>query len=333
MQALALVTGASGFIGSELVRELNRRGLRVRVLLRKSSSQKNLEGCAYEVAHGDITQPSTLVEAVNGVDYVFHLAGLLFAADSKALYRVNGNGTGALAAACAKQKKLVRRFVYVSSLAAGGPALLNVPRTEAMADEPVSDYGKSKLAGETELAKFPQLSWVVIRPPVVFGPRDRGILEFVKVVNAGVIPSFRPTSTSQKDKTFSVIHVEDLVRGILECAFTERNVSKEKFFLADPSILTWSQVMAQIQTALGKRAVKLTLPPWIGFALSRVYSGASKVLGINLPFNTDKWEELRQDNWICSSAKAKAFFGFQTQRDHLVALPETVRWYKEQRWI
>src|SRR5205823_1417576 len=115
--AIALVTGASGFIGSTLIEELNRRGIGVRALLRRTSSDANLKGLDYTRAEGSLADFESLKKAASGVDYVFHLAGVTSAPNRAAYFEHNAEGTERLARAAAEANPGLKRFVYVSSLA------------------------------------------------------------------------------------------------------------------------------------------------------------------------------------------------------------------------
>src|SRR4051812_22367787 len=143
----ALVTGASGFIGSALIEELSTLGFEVHALMRRSSSAANLEGLKYERIEGDLYDVASLRAAIKGqgMNYVFHLAGLTAARNREAYLKANATPVGNLAQAVSDEGGALSRFVFVSSLAAGGPVTSLAPRTEEQADAPVSCYGESKL--------------------------------------------------------------------------------------------------------------------------------------------------------------------------------------------
>ncbi|HLB24926.1 MAG TPA: NAD-dependent epimerase/dehydratase family protein, partial [Nitrospirota bacterium] len=187
----ALVTGGTGFIGSHLVEALLKKGYSVRCLVRDLAKQGWLAGLDVELVTGDCNEPATLEGAVDGVDYVFHVAGITKAARGETYYSVNGEGTKNVALAAAGSAGL-RKLVYVSSQAAAGPSRQGRPRKEDDPPGPVSDYGRSKLMGERyclELADRVDLA--IVRPTSVYGPRDRDIYTFFRMVSRGYRTTFR----------------------------------------------------------------------------------------------------------------------------------------------
>ena len=188
MSKLALVTGGQGFIGSHLCGRLISAGHRVRVLARPSSGLTNLDGLPVEVVRGDLTGDGSLAQAVAGVDWVFHLAGALKGFSQEELLRVNRDGTKRLVEACAAHTPDLSRFVLVSSLAAAGPSASGgLPRTEDAPPAPLTWYGKSKLEAEMVVLKA-GLPFTILRPPIVFGPRDRDVFSYFQIAKAGVLP-------------------------------------------------------------------------------------------------------------------------------------------------
>jgi nucleoside-diphosphate-sugar epimerase len=333
MALKALVTGGSGFIGSEVIRQLLAKGIAVRALLRKTSSRRNLEGLEYETATGDLNDLEALKKAVAGVDYVFHIAGALVGKNREELFLHNSEGTSKLAQACAEANPKLKRFVYVSSLAASGPASSLDPKTESDPEAPVSDYGASKLGGEKELEKWSKdFATTVIRPPAVYGPRDTGILEFVKFVNNGVTPVFSAKS-HDGHKYLSIIHVEDLVQGIVLAGLADGQSKKEVFFLSGDNIFSWADLFGVMAEALGKKTVRVPIPIPALTGLAAFYGVMTRIFNKSFPLTLDKIKELRQDYWICSNERAKKVLGFKPRWEIKPGITQTVGWYKENGWI
>ncbi len=174
---MILVTGGSGFIGGHLVEALCSRGERVRCLVRRK-----LNDAGAEVVLGDLVSGAGVEEALEGVDLVMHLAGVTKALRVEDYYLGNVHATEKLALAVAARGI---RMVHVSSLAAVGPSLDGTPVGEDDEARPVTHYGKSKLEGERIVRRLLPDA-VIVRPPVVYGPRDTDVFQVLKPLSRGI---------------------------------------------------------------------------------------------------------------------------------------------------
>jgi len=212
--ATVLVTGASGFIGGHLVEALVRRGDRVRCLVRPSSRTELLQAMDVELLRGELSDPQGLRRAIAGTDVVYHVAGLTTARHARELRRVNAEGVAQLQAACAAQVT-PPVHVLVSSVAAAGPAARGRLRYEHDQPAPISTYGKSKRAGEMMAARWArEVPTTVVRPGVVFGPRNRellGAFRSIRRYRIHVVPSWSPPR-------LSFIYVTDLAEILIRAA-------------------------------------------------------------------------------------------------------------------
>lgn len=330
---IALVTGGTGFIGSRLIEMLNRRGWTVRTLMRRTSSDRNLKGCQFTRVEGDISDLESLRNAIEGVDVIFHLAGVITARDREGYFKFNAQGTHNLVKAALEAKKRPSRFVYVSSLAAGGPMSMNRPRTENDPDAPVSVYGESKREGERELlAAKDQLHSVILRPPIVYGPRDVGVFQFVQpIARYNVIPLLRGAEGSGK-KYYSAIYVDDLCE--LAIAAAERDVpSGSIFYATGDGVTTLREMMDTIALLLGRKPLRLPVPPAVLKAGAWACDWISKASGKSFALSRDKLNELTPDYWICSNSKAREQLGFTPRFDFSRGMSEAIKWYREKGWI
>ncbi len=318
----ALVTGATGFIGSHLTEALVKKGFEVICLVRSTSNLKYLEDLNVRLVTGNCSQVESLYEAVSGVDYVFHLAGLTKAGCEADFLSANEKGTGNLLQAVLRKNTAVKRFVYISSLAAAGPSSDGVPLKEDCSALPVSFYGKSKLAGEQLVLNHrDDLPVVVIRPPAVYGPRDKDMLVFFKMVKAGVAPVW---GTSH----YSFIYIEDLIHGILLSAL-DKNVGGEIFFMSDGVIYSSDDIINAIADAVQKRPVKFKIPRFIMSVAGLI----SERFGKSSIINADKIRELKHLNWVCDMSKAAERLKFEPRVKIKEGVRWTADWYRIHQWL
>jgi len=319
---LALVTGGQGFIGSHLCERLLAAGHRVRVLARPGSSLANLEGLPVETVRGDLGE-GDLAPALAGAQWVFHLAGALKGFREADLMRVNRDGTRRLLAACLAQAPQAR-FLLVSSLAAAGPSATR-PRTEADPPLPLTWYGRSKLAAEREVLAS-GLASVILRPPVVFGPRDRDVLGYFRMARSGLLPV--PGAGGRR---YSLIYAPDLADGLLRAAETPC-APGTVFHLTGPD-RTWAEFGLGIAAALGRPARVLRLPEP---ALRLCGHGAdlwARLRGRPGIFSSQKVIEMLAPGWVASPDRAAQALGWVAPTALDQALAATVAWYRNHGWL
>ena len=324
---LALVTGGQGFVGSHLCERLTAVGHRVRVLARATSDLSALEGLDVEVVRGDLGADGDLRGAVEGVDWVFHVAGALMGLREEDLVRVNRDGTHRLTEACRAHAPRLSRFVFVSSLAAAGPSPGGaVPVLEDAPSSPVTWYGRSKLEAEVVL-RGSGLPSIILRPPVVFGPRDREVYKYFKIARRGILPV-----PGGRDRSYSLVFAPDLAEGILKAAETP-TPSGEVLHLTGPEVVTWSELGRKIAAALGTRDRVLHLPESLVRAAGHVADLASRLRGRPNIFSSQKVIEMLAPAWVASPQKAKEVLGWTAPTPLDEALALTVRWYREHGWL
>jgi nucleoside-diphosphate-sugar epimerase len=333
-----LVTGASGFIGQHLVRRLIERGDRVSCLVRAASRIDELRSSGARLIVGDATDRAGMERALaeSQVDVVFHLAGLLKAVRTADFARVNAGGVESVAAACAGRAERPA-LIVVSSLAASGPCAGDQLRVEGDSPAPVSAYGRSKLGGEMAAARHAgEMEITIVRPPIVFGPGDRGVLEmFRPIAHSGihVVPG-------REERRVSLIHVADLVAFLLLAAEKSERLRLDGapgqgvYFVAAEHDPTYAELGQAIARALGKkRATVVHMPgPLVrlvglcGDSLGRLRQRAGWV-------NSDKMAEALAGSWMCSSAKAHTQLGWSPAAILAERLRETAQWYLQAGWL
>jgi dihydroflavonol-4-reductase len=325
-----LLTGISGFVGSTLCDQLNLRDHKVKALVRSNSSKANIERAEFEPVLGDLRHPESLLSAVADVDVVYHVAGLVTARSKEEFFAANEQGTRNLLSACLKGRTTPPHFVYVSSLAAAGPSSPSRPHEEGDICAPVSNYGASKLAGEKAcLAEAAKLPITILRPPAVYGPRDKGMFTFFQSISRGLLPLLKDNSEPRR---FSFIHVEDLAQGILQAGQRQLN-SAEVFYLTGPETPTWPEAMGLITAALERQPLRFPLAPSVLRLAAFACDGWSSVSGKALPLSSDKYNELVAPAWTCSGLKAESMIGFRPSWKLADGLKQTAQWYKLRGWL
>jgi nucleoside-diphosphate-sugar epimerase len=317
------------------VRDLVNQGYQVRVLLRNSSSLENLKDLKFERANGMLSDLPSLELALKDVDLVFHVAGVVAAKSKADYFLANAEGTKNLALASLKSGSRLKRVIYLSSLAAAGPSeSLQKPNEEHHVSRPVSAYGESKLEGEREILKFAKdLPITIIRPPIVYGPKDRGLFVILKTVARGLKPLVRG-GTETGDKYYSVVHVDDLCRGIILAAQDSATPSGEVYYLASDEIYKYKDILNSASLALGQKfALNLSVPSGVVRAAGEIAHRLSQLTGQALPLNRDKVNEILPDFWICSNQKAKLAFRFNPEYNLWKGMEQTIQWYKKNGWL
>lgn len=327
----ALVTGASGFIGTHLVERLIHQGVSVKCLVRETSDLGRLKPLDPDFVYGDVMEPDSLSPAVADCDLVFHVAGLTKSVPASVMWQVNEVGVRNVAEACADRES-PPTLVALSSLAAAGPAPPDRPLSELDPTKPVSKYGISKLKGEEAAFEFAgRVPTSIVRAPIVFGEGDLDGLALFKCISncrLHMLPTMR-------DYRYSFIHAADLCDAMIQVASEGERISRSGsdsgiFFAAAEQNPTYGNYGRMIGSAMGLKVViplpNLPTTIWLIGAVSELYA---RVSGRAQIMNWDKTREALAGSWACSAQRLNDQVGFRTEFPMEQRLSQTVKWYVE----
>ncbi|HNW59971.1 MAG TPA: NAD-dependent epimerase/dehydratase family protein [bacterium] len=322
-----LVTGSNGFIGSALVERLIAAGHEVRCLVRRTSDLTWLQGLPVEYVEADLNDAQDLGRIVRGAERIYHLAGVTKSRDAAGYLQGNYQTTVQLLEACRACGRPDLRFVYVSSQAAAGPSGAAAVEEEDP-PRPISLYGRAKLRAEEAVTAYAQEHFAtIVRPPSVYGPRDRDIFVYFKAVALGVL--LLPGDGGQQ---ISLVHVDDLVDGIILAGETGQARGRVYFLSADdPS--DWRSFGAAIADALHKKPLVLRVPLFLMPPVAFFSMLGGRVTGKPALLNRDKVAEMRQPGWVCSNARARRELGFRPRIGLEAGVAATAAWYRKMGWL
>jgi len=320
----ALVTGGTGFVGSHLIDALLRRGDEVSALVRTPARAAGLADRGVRLVTGDLDALEALRQAAEGADVVYHVAGRVAARDDAEFLQANRQGTVNLLSAA--RDTGTPRFVFVSSLAAAGPAPRGAPLAGDEPPRPVTAYGRSKLAGE-EVVRAAPLPWVILRPPMVYGPRDTEVLKLFKLARWGVAPIF-----GKGDQELSAVFGPDLAEALIAAGISPNAVGRT-YLPCHPDVFTSRAFARAVGTAVGREALILSVPEPIGRGLLAAIGGAAKLTGTASILSSEKADEFFETAWTGDPAALMRDTGWVPGTDLPTGLAETMAWYRAEGWL
>ncbi|MCC9138600.1 NAD-dependent epimerase/dehydratase family protein [Pontibacter silvestris] len=330
MSERILITGASGFVGYHLIEAALQAGLEVYAAVRPSSEVAHLKPFDLKFTSLDFSNVNALKQELEEkqYQYIIHAAGITKARSEQEYNKVNAEFTKNLALAASDADILLKKFVFVSSLAALGPIAYKdaAPIHELSPAQPVTGYGRSKLLAEKYLSEIKKLPLVVLRPTAVYGPREKDIFILMKTLNKGLDPYI-----SRQMQRLSFVYVADLAKVALEALKAKEN--HVSYNVSDGNSYNRYALADITKRLLGKKAVRVHLPMSVVRIVAKVletaYANGEKVPVLN----KEKLNELTAENWNCSIDRIKKDLGFMPEYDLEKGLSQTLRWYKEHKWL
>jgi dihydroflavonol-4-reductase len=332
MQSMTvLVTGATGFLGASLVRQLLARGDAVRVTARRGSDRSNIAGLDVEVVEADLSDPKTLPAACKGIAALYHCAAdyRLWVRNPAAMLRTNVDGSVALVRAAAAAG--ATRIVYTSSVAALGITKNATPgdeETPVQYADMVGIYKQSKYLAEEAvraLVQSEKAPVVIVNPSTPIGPRDikptptgRIIVEAAN----GKMPAFVQTG-------LNIAHVDDVARGHI-LAFEKGRIGAR--YILGGEDLTLEQILHSVCAAVGRKAPTIKLPIAAVLPIAYAAEMAACLLPHWEPFATVDGVKMARKLMYFSSAKAIKELGY-TSRPAAEALQDAVMWFQQHGYI
>jgi nucleoside-diphosphate-sugar epimerase len=326
MRGKLLITGGSGFVAYHIICRALQEGLEVHVSTRPSSATVHLKELDINYSTLNFADPGSLQKELEQkqYDYIIHAAGSTRASSQEQYNLVNAVYTSNLAKAASVAEIPLKKFVFVSSLAAVGPSQAGMIN-ENVPMQPVTGYGKSKLLAEQMLKELPGLPLIIFRPTAVYGPREKDILMVFKTISRGLEPYI-----GRKEQELSFVYVKDLAKLMVSSLDSE--ISGKAYNISDGNIYDKYALAAITKSIINKKTFRLHLPVGLIRMIAGVLEAAGSINRNTPALNREKIAELTA-SWACNIEPAKADLNFNPAYDLQAGLKETLEWYQENKWL
>lgn len=319
------ITGANGFVGSNLTRFLMKDGHEVTALVRKTANV-SLIPVKSKVIEIDYHNEESIHSAFLKQDIIIHTAALTRADNWEEMKDINVSLTEKVVNAV-NEIKSVKQLIFISSQAAAGMGDKNKPKTEEDIPKPITWYGKSKLLAEEIVKNRLQKEWTIIRPVSVYGPGDKDFLQTFKLMKNHI-----SVSLGIRDKYVSLIYIDELNQFISKCIHN-KVAYHQVFFASDGRTYTHKMFTNAMQNAVHTFSLHVTVPDALLFYVAALGELRNKLQPKSSLVSIQKFKELRGRYWTVSIDKARKLLDFNPKPNLTHYLHSTWIWYKEQGWL
>lgn len=326
-----LITGASGFVGSFLVEEALKRDLEIYAGVRSTSSRKYLQDKRiniFELDFENLRELRSRLQSIN-FEYIIHNAGVVTVNDKQDFFKYNTDLTTNFAQILQEVQPNLKKFTYISSAAAYGPADNQIGDfvKESDTPHPIDTYGQSKLKAEKWLKNQANLPYLIFRPTGVYGPRETEIFTFFKAFNQGL-----EGHIGRSPQKMAFIYVKDLVKVVLDGTLSDK--TQKGYFVSDGNSYPTQDLGKYAAKILNKKPfLKINIPISIVKVVAAIGEGVGKLTGKMPPLNLEKVKTLKAKNWQVDIVPLQNDFNFAPAYNLNKGLAETLMWYKENNWL
>ncbi|MHA1339811.1 MAG: NAD-dependent epimerase/dehydratase family protein [Promethearchaeota archaeon] len=349
----ALVTGANGFVGAYLCKNLVEHGINVYAMVRRTSNLSllrelipsdkfednsnigSIKSGTLKIVYGDILDLESLRRNIKGMQYIFNIAGVVKGLRQEDFDRVNVWGALNIIKVILEDKngESIKKVVFISSSAAAGPSAADKALTEEDEPHPIKGdfYGQSKWRMENEVLKYKdKIPLVIVRPPTVLGGGDSVSLDLFKMVKKGL-----KLVVGRKPKYYSIVDIRDLADALYKIILTDFE-SGEIFYIVSEESIEWGELQDIIAREVfnrNKKLRKIIVPPRIGLFLGSILSFFGRIFN-KVPFlSKSKMLEAVAPSWINSSEKAERILDWKPKYSIEQIVKDAGQWYLEHNML
>ena len=319
------VTGANGFVGSNLVKHFISPSNEVKAIIRANASTALIPRNAH-IVRVDYNDVSSLLSAFTGIDIIIHNAGKTKALDAEQMFNTNLGITEKVIEAVNRIAEQVQ-IIYLSSQAASRPSVNNIPVKEDEPSAPLTAYGKSKLAAEQAFREKCGKNYTIIRPCSLYGCVDRDFLQLFKMVDRGF--SFK---IGHRDKLLNMLYISELC-SFIELCLHNPAAYFQTFFATDGQVYKQSDIFSAIANALNKHPIQITIPEKLAKVVFYTGDLYGHLFHKEVVANKEKMKEILADSWLADISKARNILGWQPEANLAKNIKETATCYRALGWL